>query len=606
MSASLLRRCLVVACLSAYFLCPPTAVSRPAQAQSEWPQIIDERRRVDWSQAGVLGGIPARATGTCATLEPGATADDINAAIAACGAGVVLLNAGAYELSKGITFHGSSQVTLRGAGPEHTVLTFVDASDPCGGLWANVCIAGSRVWSGNVPADSIRNWTSGYEKGTTQIALESTAGLTVGMVIVLDQLDDIEDHGELIISDIRGRFSFEGGAPGRWDRAQQQFVRVTAIDGDQVTISPGLHMPNWRGSQLPQAWWWGDTSSMNGVEDLTLDHSRSSEMSGIGFHNAYNGWVRNVKSLNAARAHVWINQAARIEVRDSYFYGTKHHRAQSYGVETFTSADDLVVNNIFDRVTSPLMLGPNSGSVFAYNYTTDMAYYIDTWMMGGIIGGHDAGVGMNLFEGNVSNQFAMDLYHGTGGFQTLFRNRLTGTEPGKTQWGNTTPVSIWAFNRFINIVGNVLGTAGYHGVYEDSSAPTSTRGWPERSIYVLGFSGSGEYDWLGNDPLVMSTMLRWGNFDYATNRTHWNPEEIPAGHAVPSTQALPASLFLSEKPGWWGSVPWPPIGPDVVGGQDPGGLAHKIPAQLCYENSPRDADGRLIFDSSTCYVRAPM
>jgi hypothetical protein len=208
---------------------------------------------------------------------------------------------------------------------------------------------------------------------------------------------------------------------------------------------------------------------------------------------------------------------------------------------------------------------------------------------------------MNLFEGNVANQFAMDLYHGTGSFATLFRNQLTGTEPGKTQWGNTTPVNIWAFNRFINVVGNVLGTAGYHRVYEDSVAPTATRGWPERSIYVLGFSGSGEYSWLGHDSLVMGTMLRWGNFDYATNQTHWNPDEIPAGHGVPASQDLPASLFLSTQPPWWGSMPWPSIGPDVTGGQDSAGHVHKIPAQVCYESSQRDSRGALIFNAANCY-----
>jgi hypothetical protein len=420
-------------------------------------------------------------------------------------------------------------------------------------------------------------------------------------VIILDQMDDTDDHGGVIVSDTVNKFSLDGWAPGRPDRAQQQFVQVTAIDGVRVTISPGLYMPNWRASQQPQIWWWGQTALMNGIEDLTVDHADSSEMSGIGFQNAYNGWVKNVKSLNPGRNHVWLNQAARIEVRDSYFYGTKHTAAQSYGVESFTSSDDLVTNNIFHHVTSPLMLGPNSGSVFAYNYTIDMTYFIPTWMMAGMVGGHDAGTGMNLFEGNVSNQFTMDLYHGTGNFATVFRNRLSGTEPGKVQWGNTIPISLWAFNRFNNIVGNVLGTLGQHLIYEDSIAPNAVRGVPERSIYVLGFSGSGEYQPLGTDPLVMSTMLRWGNYDYATNQTRWNPDEVPVGHPVPATWDLPASLFLAARPAWWGSLPWPPIGPDVTGGDDPAGHAHKIPAQACYNTSPRDSNGVLLFDARYCY-----
>ena len=137
-----------------------------------------------------------------------------------------------------------------------------------------MCIRGwSGVWSGNVPAGDIRNWTAGYSKGTTQMTLDSTAGLTVGTVIVLDQLNDTVDEGAVVVSDAMGQFSLEGGAPGRANRAQQQFVRVTAVDGDRVTISPGLYMANWRDSQQPQAWWWGDTAVLDGVEDLTLDHS---------------------------------------------------------------------------------------------------------------------------------------------------------------------------------------------------------------------------------------------------------------------------------------------------------------------------------------------
>ena len=523
----LLLPILVCLPLSSHFA--PIAVKARVHAQgsSTSTDVIDPARRIDWSRAGVPGGIPRRADGSCASLDARATAADINNAIAACANGVVNLAPGTYNLSAGVTFRGSSNVTLRGAGPEQTILKFT-GTDPCGGLWANVCVIGSSVWSGNIPAANIRNWTAGYARESTQITLDSTAGLSVGSVIILDQMNDTADGGGVVVSDAMGKFSLEGGAPGRPGRAQQQFVQVAAVNGAQVTISPGLSMPNWRTSQQPQVWWWGDTASMIGVENLTVDHSGTTETSGIGFQNAYNCWVKNVKSFNANRNHVWLNQAARIEVRDSYFYGTKNAASQSYGVESFTSSDDLIVNNIFHHVTTPIMLGPNTGSVFAYNYMTDMAYYIPTWMMPGIVGGHDAGTGMILFEGNSGNGFSMDLYHGTGSYATVFRNQLTGSEPGKTQWGNTTPINIWAFNRYVNVVGNVLGTTGYHRVYEDSVAPSATRGWPERSVYVLGYSGAGEYQPLGTDTLVMSTLLRWGNYDYATNHAHWSPDEVPS------------------------------------------------------------------------------
>src|SRR5262245_6860093 len=45
--------------------------------------LIDASRRIDWSRAGVSGGIPQRTT-VCATLPAGASASQINNAIASC------------------------------------------------------------------------------------------------------------------------------------------------------------------------------------------------------------------------------------------------------------------------------------------------------------------------------------------------------------------------------------------------------------------------------------------------------------------------------------------------------------------------------------------
>src|SRR5437763_16005388 len=81
-----------------------------------WSGVLDSSRAINWSQAGVVGGIPNRTT-ICATLNPGATAAQINSAIASCPNGqVVSLNAGIYNLSAGIVFDNKSKVTLRGAG----------------------------------------------------------------------------------------------------------------------------------------------------------------------------------------------------------------------------------------------------------------------------------------------------------------------------------------------------------------------------------------------------------------------------------------------------------------------------------------------------------
>src|ERR1700730_550337 len=48
-----------------------------------WSGIIDPSRAVDWTNAGRAGGIPNRST-ICSTLNPGATAEQINSAIQSC------------------------------------------------------------------------------------------------------------------------------------------------------------------------------------------------------------------------------------------------------------------------------------------------------------------------------------------------------------------------------------------------------------------------------------------------------------------------------------------------------------------------------------------
>jgi hypothetical protein len=92
-------------------------------------------------------------------------------------------------------------------------------------------------------------------------------------------------------------------------------------------------------------------------------------------------------------------------------------------------------------------------------------------------------------------------------------------------------------------------------------------------IYVLGYwnSWSAGADTDKFDPLELSTLLRWRNYDYFS---------------------LPASLYLADKPSWFGSVAWPAIGPDVSG------MSNKLPAQLCYESNNL---GGGAFDASRCY-----
>lgn len=574
-------------------LCGPQAI----EAQN-WSGILSPERAADWSRSGIIGGIPNR-TIVYKTLVPGVTAEQISEDIASCPSGqVVFLGPGTYELETGIDFANHCNVTLRGAGADRTFLVFTGSVERRGQS-ADICIenfdANARQTSGQLSGDApnVADWTSGYSQGATEITLSSSANLVAGKsVICLDQLDDSDtDTGTVWVSQKHYVSAIEGpGGAGRKGRAQMQMSLVTKVEGRKISISPGLYMPNWRAAQNPGAWWENSVVSGDGVEDLSIDHADSGAKSGIELYNAYQCWVKGVRDINSNRNHVWLFLTTHSEVRDSYFYGTQNSIYLSYGVELFMACDNLIENNIFQHIVSPMITnGCGSGSVWGYNYAVDDYYSASrSWMMAGI-SLHAAGTDMMLYEGNECTGLVGDYIHGTHNLTTAFRNRLIGWETGMAK--QTIPIQLYSFSRYFNFVGNVLGKPGYHSHYEDIP-PKGTDA--NTSIYALGWSGNGgSVSVLKNDPITVNTAMRWGNYDTASNGTRWDASEVPSGigqlaNPVPATHNLPASFYRSDKPDWWGTMPWPAIGPDVSGATDPTGRAYAIPAEACYYNCPKD------------------
>ncbi len=583
--------CLHVAAIA--LLCQP----HPLAAQN-WRGILSPERAADWSGAGVPGGIPERTT-VYKAFAPGVTAEQINGALASCPAGeVVYMGPGSYELATGIDFANHCDVTLRGAGADKTFLTFTGSVERRG-VSADISV---ENFDANLPHEegkyvggpsNTADWTAGYAQGATEITLSSTAHLVAGKsVICLDQLDDSDaDNGAVWVSQKRGVSAVENqSGTGRKGRAQMQMPLVTAIHGNRVTISPGLYMPNWRASQNPGAWWADTVVSGDGVEDMSIDHADSGAKSGIQLLNAYGCWVKGIRDMNSNRNHVWLFLTTHSTVRDSYFYGTQNSIYLSYGVELFMGTDDLVENNIFQHIVSPMITnGSGPGCVWAYNYAFDDFYSASrSWFMPSLAL-HSAGTDMLLYEGNDCTGIVGDYIHGTHNLTTIFRNQLIGWDVGMVK--QTVPVQLYTFSRYFNFVGNVLGKPGYHTHYEDLP-PEGTDG--EHSVYLLGWSGNGGgTSVLRNDPLTAATAMRWGNYDTATQSVRWEASEVPSGlgalaNPLPATHALPASFYLRGKPSWWGTMPWPAVGPDVTGGTDPTGHVYANPAEACYNACPKD------------------
>lgn len=388
------------------------------------------------------------------------------------------------------------------------------------------------------------------------------------------------DLGEMMVCQTGGlcRAAAGGyGSQGRLDggayRSQIQIVQITNIVGNVVSISPAIFRDNWgthgktvANTRSPGAWYRGPSVVGDGIENMTLDHSGSTALVyGIRFIGARDCWVRNIRSINSVTAHVQMFMSYHNTVASSYFYGTTTAGIGAYGYEGRLETLNLVINNIFHHLPSPTILGSTTGTVIAYNYGFDNFYNSAGWMVPGLKV-HDTGDAYTLYEGNQMAGFKADYIHGMHALPTLFRNALSGREtnlyngptPASTVTG-TYPINlISASGRYTNIVGNVMGTAGYHTKYETSTA--TTPGSVNTSIYVMGF-GSTQDNCNFNycDPLTPTTLLRWGNYDVLTG-VRWDSTEVPSGlslyaNPVPADHALPRSLFLSGPPPFWKVLP---------------------------------------------------
>jgi hypothetical protein len=594
---------------------------------------------------------PALPSQNAFTIQPVTQTDIINALNAAAAGSVVVLGAGIYNITDAITITNLSNVTLQGVGADQASIVISGGATACGtGSPVAICV---RATDSNFKT-SITNGpvvVSGtLTKGSTTITLASVPNLKVGNPIIIDQLDSTQDDGSPLVTDstttltavapgITGPYSIQGNSGGaqRSGRQQEQIVTVTQCDGSSIpahacasganiTISPGLYMANW--SSTPQAWWASSPSTGIGIEGLTIDSTANGLNSvGIGFYNAMNSWVKGVRSIDSARAHVQLVYSPRITIRDSYFYLTQNWTTSSYGFESYSGSDALVENNIFHGIASPQIFnGPCSGCVIGYNFSVNN-FYNGSLFNQNAHGEHTSGVDSFLIEGNVGNSINADVIHGTHNFGTIFRNRYSG--PQSQCWqsssntttsvtafatatygtcnSNTQPISLDSFTRFYNVIGNVLGTTGVNTVYESNTNNNPT-------LRLGGGNGA-----VPNDPNVQPTAMIWGNAvssnGFAPNI--FSSSEVPSAltgtqaaysNPVPVNNQLPNSFYYSAKPAWWPATKaWPPIGPDVSGGNITGvnGKAYTIPAQDCFINiMGGNSNGTglvLTFNSSSCY-----
>ena len=626
--------------------------------------LLATNRYIDWSGAGAT--IATRTTQCGSTISAGASAATIQTAISSCAGSnnYVLLGPGTFTLPSSlvITHAGALNVTLRGSGPTQTFLKFTGTSTNCNGIGAvAVCITngdGSNV--ANSSANTL-NWTAGYSAGTTTLTAGSAvtgslANLHVGSLLYLTQADQGSDNGNWWSCGSTGSTGTcsQQGAENQWPaRSTSQIVLVTGISGFSVTVSPGLYAPNWSSGRTP---YMSFSSSLPisgfGIENMTIDTTSLGAIAAmVEYSWGYNDWIKNVSLINsvnpggAAHKHVFIGSSSHITVRDSYMYGSSP-TMEGYGVDnTIATSDSLIENNICQHIATCMMNESTSGDVYGYNFAVDNFYVgnpagsAPNWQ-GSDVSFHDAGNYLNLIEGHEGIQFSEDDIHGTAFANTIFRSYFNGRDPAnqcpgggtgcgtgpKTQ--DTQAIQLMANNRYVNIVANVLGTSSYFTNYQQQGASGSPSSCPATNwttLYNLNYGAStlapfspacvGSSFIIDNDPLVSSTLMRWGNYDTVNATVRTNAGETGSGAPVypglvsPSTSwASYPSFYLTGRPSWFpAGIPWPLCGPDITGGNisNIGGHCNLNPAAACFINTyggkTDGSTGIISFDADHCY-----
>jgi hypothetical protein len=527
-------------------------------------EIIPDDRRIDWSYAGIPGGIPNRAV-VCTTINAAVYGNGvtdathaIQNALDSCPDGqVVYLPPGTYIVSS--TIHLYDYDTLRGAGPGKTLLKHV------GGYSRSMVDMRGSIYYQLASLHKIHPVLQA-NKDSRVITLSNTSGITPGDILLINQLND-----DYIVDPVgvEGKCTYCGYEGG--NRVLGQLVEVTAVAGNQVTLNLPLH---WTYSTPLDPWAYQvDAYSLirhAGLEDLTLTQDTPNVEFMIEMDGAQYSWVKNIEIKNIQRRAMWIIDSLQNEIRECYVhigidgYGRDH----GYGIFVdLHSSNNLLEDNVLSTIDGGGIMtgGGASGNVIAYNYFHNTLFDDPWWLIASPSINHNPHPKMNLWEGDIGVKAEADIIHGSSSHNTIFRSEMKGWQSDSITTRNNA-IEIAAKNTYMNVVGSVLGTPGKSNRYEVLPGQPYDD-WSEKAIWVLGV-GSGV-----NDPSVAATLLRHGNYDYVSNSIVWNP-------AI-SNHDIPDSLYLSRMPAWWcQETPWPPIGPDVTG------YHNDIPAKRRLEGLP--------------------
>jgi hypothetical protein len=520
--------------------------------------LLPAIRRTVWNP-GIPGGVPSR-TIICSNLAPSG-GDDTNAiqtALNNCPINqVVKLAAGTYRISgQGLSITRS--VVLRGSTdadgrPTARLVKSLGTNYP-------VIAVGTRWYSFTQP----QNLASDGIKGNTSVTLSTMPTnpvLSPGEIVAIDQLTNPSltrwSSRSPPGDQSRGWFS-------RFNRPIGQVLEIQSVSGNTVSFTTPLHIDfvTAYSAQLVRFSAWTDgpvqpATKYVGIEDVYTYGGEGGDGGGnIHFFNTAYSWAKNIESDYHVGTGFNLDGTFRCVLRDSYVHDSRPPISPGggcygIGVNVYAS-DNLIENNIsWNHNKVMVMRASGGGNVIAYNYMDDgWISYAEGFVETGLNPAHMTTPHYELLEGNQAFNIDADGTWGNSIYITYFRNHATSRRRSHPDTGNRRAASLMWGHYWHSFLGNVLGYAGMSPAPAHSFVYETTYPWPDDPVgmWRLGYDGD---TWGPADQQVISTVIREGNFDYATNQVHWSG----------SAQPLPPSLYLSGRPEFFGGNPWPWVDP---------------------------------------------
>lgn len=256
--------------------------------------LLPENNQVDWSIAGVEGGIPSFSkivdVSTVGLVGDNSTdnSGSLQTAIDNAEAGTVFyFPTGTFVFNT--TIYMKDSIVLLGDCVANTTLKFDLAGEAKPSIW----------WKSENLAASATNITAGYEKGTTQITVDDPTGFKVGEYAEIMQDND----SALMYTNPTWNVSWSEESVG-------QICHVTAINGNVITLKYPLMYDF--SADLNVRVKWTEPIKYSGLENLRVFRVDNGNDYNLRFDNAANCWIRNIEGDYCDRGHFVANESVNL------------------------------------------------------------------------------------------------------------------------------------------------------------------------------------------------------------------------------------------------------------------------------------------------------